>query len=146
MSTWRTLSITIIITLILTTATAHIANAEQPQDKLIERSMKILGQLQYLESKDMNVTPLVHTLNKAIQLAEKGEYNKASKLLDTVEANTSKLIPLAEHHYHLVIARKAIAVAGILSIPILFYYGFPRLYLYIWFRLRRRWIVKNGST
>ncbi|MEM4903221.1 MAG: hypothetical protein QXK25_07140, partial [Ignisphaera sp.] len=43
------------------------------------------------------------------------------------------------------IAKMSMVVA-IASIPLILYIVFPRLYIYVWFKARRRWVVKTEST
>lgn len=37
------------------------------------------------------------------------------------------------------------SVLGLMSIPILIYLFLPRVYLYLWYKSRRRWVVKTES-
>ncbi len=139
-------SLIIIVVLVLIASTTLNAASAPSREEILERSLNILKRLQYLESRHENVTQLVNQVNTAVQLAQKGNISTAEKILDNVEANVSRLETGAETHYKIYIAVKTAEVATVLSIPVLFYYGFPRLYLYIWFRVRRRWQVKDGST
>ncbi|MEM4849033.1 MAG: hypothetical protein QXM55_05305 [Ignisphaera sp.] len=41
---------------------------------------------------------------------------------------------------------KGFSVGGLISIPILIYLFLPRVYLYIWYKSRRRWVVKVESS
>lgn len=137
----------LVIIVALSTAPLQVAySADNNTGELIVRSLQLLKRLQYLESRHVNVTGLVDEVNTALQLAQKGNTGEAEKILSNVEAEVSKLEPQAETHYKMYIAVKTLEVTVVLSIPILFYYGFPRLYLYTWFRLRRRWQVRDGST
>lgn len=139
---------TLILVLFLITSSVSIPihSDTNPNDPLLIKCMDLLRQLQDLHNKDINVTTLVQQLNEAVQLASEGKREQAKYIIDNVERNITKLQAIADHHYHVVLAYKAIEVGLILSFPVLFYFGFPRLYLYIWFRLRRRWIVKDGSA
>ena len=140
------ISVVIIVSLLLIASMAPDAALAASRGEIIDRSLNLLKHLQYLESRHENVTQLVIQVNTAVQLAQQGNTSTAEKILDNVEANVSKLEAGAETHYKIYLAIKTAEVATVLSIPVLFYYGFPRLYLYIWLRVRRRWQVKDGST
>lgn len=146
MSKTRHISIVFIVSLLILTLTASEIALASSGGELVDRSLRLLKRLQYLESRHENVTRLVDEVNMAVQLAQQGNASMAERILDSVEADVSKLEASVAAHYNVYITVKASEVAVILSIPVLFYYGFPRLYLYIWFRLRRRWYVKDGST
>ncbi len=125
---------------------AQLADATvNPNDPLLERAMGLLSRIQNLQEKNVNVTGLVHKLNESVWLIQEGKRDEASHLLDQLEENVTRLEGVADsiHLKHLAVFYAKVGV--LLSIPVIFYYGFPRLYLYYWFRSRRRWEVR-GST
>ncbi len=136
-----------VLALVLITLTGYPGLAQSPtENDVLGESLSILKRLQTLESRHINVTPLVEELNTAVQLAQNGDAGSAEKMIRDVESKVARLEAGSETHYRVYMAVKTAEVAVLLSAPLLFYFGFPRLYLYIWFRVRRRWIVKNGSA
>ncbi len=81
-------------------------------------------------------------LDRAVDLASRGNYAEASVIVDSVRGNVSLLMGEAERIYlYNSIYRYGLA-ALILSLPLLVYLFLPRLYLMLWFRSRRRWVVR----
>jgi len=106
---------------------------------------KLVKELGYLESSGLNVSSLVEELDKAVKLYYSGERSKALRILQSIEASVSKLKPLAREAAARRTMEKAITVAALASAPIAVYLLLPRAYLYLWYRLRRKWIVEGAS-
>lgn len=94
----------------------------------------------------INVSSIVNELIIVLELINKGDkrsLERADELLNTIE---NKVINLERNADNILLVRnlKKYGIAAVmLSIPLLFYLLFPRLYLIIWFRIRRRWIVEK---
>ena len=118
------------------------ATESVPRD-LDSRIGNIAEKLSNLENKGGNVTDIIIEVNKAIQLAEKGNYKEANKILDKVEAEINSLEPQVEKQYKINTIKKYTTVSFLLALPLITYYALPRLYLLLWYRSRRKWLVEE---
>ena len=137
-----TLLAAMIIALVLL-APLHVLAQTQSLDGFDQRVGEVVDRLSRLRSMGGNVTSLVDEVNRAIQYAESGDMDSASRILDRVEANITSLEPVVEHEYKIHTIEKYGVVAFLLLLPVIVYIGLPRLYLALWFRLRRKWIVEE---
>lgn len=137
-----TISATIVLTLVLF-ASIHVTAQTQSLEGFDQRVGQIVERLSRLRSMGGNITSLIEEVNKAIQLAENGDIDSANRILDRVEANITSLEPVVEHEYKIQTVEKYGIVAFLLILPLIVYIGLPRLYLALWFRLRRKWIVED---
>jgi hypothetical protein len=115
------------------------------QEEYMDKALDLLKRLQVLSRKGMNVTGLVNELNKTMGLIQDGKIDSARIKLKEIEAKVSILEEKADTYYVWNTIYKYTEIASILSIPPLFYLLFPRIYLYLWFKLRKRWIVRGSS-
>ena len=139
---WTTLLAAMIIALVLL-APLHGLAQTQSLDSFDQRVGVVVDRLSRLRSMGANVTGLVDEVNRAIQFAESGDMDSANGILDRVEANITSLEPVVEHEYKIHTIEKYSVVAFLLLLPVIVYIGLPRLYLALWFRLRRKWIVEE---
>ena len=137
-----TLLAAMIIALVLL-APLHVLAQTQSLDSFDQRVGVVVDRLSRLRSMGANVTGLVDEVNRAIQFAESGDMDSANGILDRVEANITSLEPVVEHEYKIHTIEKYSVVAFLLLLPVIVYIGLPRLYLALWFRLRRKWIVEE---
>lgn len=102
----------------------------------------IVKDLEYLDSRYVNISGLVADLDRAVDLASRGNYSEAIAIINSVRGNVSLLMGTADRVYlYNSIARYGSA-AAVLSLPLIVYFFLPRLYLALWFRSRRRWVVR----
>ncbi|RLG60686.1 hypothetical protein DRN84_04330 [Candidatus Geothermarchaeota archaeon] len=94
-----------------------------------------------LGKEGINVTSIVHELNTVVKYIDDGDPSKALDLLTKISSEVSDLedrsgdIILWNNIY------RYGSVAILLSIPVLAYLIIPRVYIEIWYRLRRRWSI-----
>jgi len=113
-------------------------------DQYMPRIIDLARRLQALSEKGINVSSLTSELNEAVSMLQDGEVDAALNLLDRVESKVRGLEATADSYYmYSTIARYA-WVATVLSTPVLFYLLFPRIYVYIWFKIRKRWIMRGS--
>ncbi len=112
-------------------------------DSLDDRISVLLKDLEYLNSKGVDVSKVVKDLNAVVKLYEANRIEEAMSLLNNVSLEVKVLKSQAENVY----LRNAVvrygAIAFTLSIPVIAYFAIPRIYLYIWFKLHRSWIVER---
>mgnify|MGYP000002775889 CR=1 FL=1 len=116
------------------------------RDILWDRYLELYKRTADLGRKGVNVSSIVDELSIVLELIENEDdysLNRANELLDSIEEEISSLKMNADNILLMENLRKYSVVGALLSIPLLFYLLFPRLYLAIWFRVRRRWIVEK---
>jgi hypothetical protein len=116
------------------------AHAEQSFDYRVAEAAKRLGELY---RKGVNVTDVVRLLDNAVKAFEDGNYSEASRLLNASLNRIAELEAVADRIYMFNLFTKALIIAILAAIPLLIYIFLPRLYLYLWFRSRRRWVVRR---
>jgi hypothetical protein len=89
------------------------------------------------------VTDAVRLLDNAVKAFEDGNYSEAFRLLNASLNRIAELEAVADRIYMLNLFTKALIIAILTAIPLLIYVFLPRLYLYLWFRSRRRWVVRR---
>ena len=113
-------------------------------EELDARVGKLLKDLEELYSKGVGIEGLVKELNKAIDLYYNGSRDEALEVINNIEKEVQALKSVADR----VALEKALikyaSVAAALSIPLVVYFALPRLYLYLWYYTRRKWIVEGG--
>lgn len=142
----KILSIFITLLLITILITPYLALCTDNIDVLRDEFMSVYRDIVSLAKRGVDVSKLVHELSKVLDLINKGDsesLTKAKSMLIDISTQV-KIIKSRANNIILInnIIKYGIA-ASIISIPILFYFLFPRIYLAIWFRIRRRWIVES---
>lgn len=99
-------------------------------------------ELEYLYSRGVDVEQPIELLNKAISEYSSGRLESAYMHLQEAKRLISDLKLEEGSVYALAMATKAATVLALASIPIALYIGLPRLYLYLWYKLHRKWIVR----
>jgi len=139
----------LIITIALSIMLAQILSTPVyavDKDSLWNRYLELYKRTADLGRRGINVSSIVDELGIVLELINNGDdysLKRASELLDNIE---NKLLPLERNADNILLMenlRKYSIVGAIMSIPLLFYLLFPRLYLAIWFRVRRRWVVEK---
>ncbi len=82
-------------------------------------------------------------LNETYTLIARGESDRAIHELEKLYSDALKYYHELDASYKLMIASKIIILLLILSTPIIFYIVFPRIYLEVWFRTRKNWVVEE---
>ncbi len=90
-----------------------------------------------------NTSYLVFELDKALKLILNGNTSEAYTLLNNINDRADKLLTYSDKYVLSIIVYKTIVSGLILSIPIMFYLLYPKTYLYLWYRLKKEWVVKK---
>lgn len=91
----------------------------------------------------INVSKYIPVLQESLDLIKKGDADNAEHLLDNMLPELSKLYGMKDSHVFWNNVRKYGLAAFIGSLPLMFYFFFPRLYLRIWYRTRQKWVIKE---
>jgi hypothetical protein len=131
-----------VLTLVLLSVSHFFAVDSKLSDVDI-RIADILDKAKNLYMKGVNVTDVVKKLDEVVELYERGDIDRARDILNDTEVEVLELEKIADNVYRSIVISKAITIAFLVSIPVAVYYFLPRVYLYIWFKLRRRWLVRG---
>jgi hypothetical protein len=96
-----------------------------------------------LYSKGVDVAVVIEKLDNAIALYESGRVDEAYAALSEARSMIMDLSSVADRVYYYNTMVKAVTVAVLAVIPIAIYLLLPRIYLYVWFKTRRKWIVRG---
>ena len=96
-----------------------------------------------LYSKGVDVAMVIEKLDNAIALYESGRIDEAYAALSEARSMIMDLSSVADRVYYYNTLVKAVTVAVLAVIPIAIYLLLPRIYLYVWFKTRRKWIVRG---
>ncbi len=102
-----------------------------------------------LSREGVNVSGVVNDLSSALALIDEGSNEsliKASQILSNASKEINALRAEAPRIKLMNDLRLYGTVAVLASIPILTYFLLPRAYLIMWFRSRRRWLVRHEHT
>ena len=91
--------------------------------------------------KGLNITEILEKLNRAITLYEEGSVEDANRLLREVKSliENSRIIANSVYLTNTVI--KIVTISILIAIPLVVYFLLPRLYLYLWYKSRKKWVV-----
>lgn len=131
------------ISLLLTSAVNTVPNDVMSDFLVVYKDVVELGRL------GIDVSGLVSKLSVALDLISDGSpdsLSKAESLINDVRSEVYRLKSEANYYVMYRSLYKYSVVAVLALIPLATYYLLPRIYLIIWFRLRRRWVVKYGRT
>lgn len=136
----------VLLTVLVITLSLSISVHAVDKDVLWDRFLDLYMRTAILGRRGVDVSNIVGGLKKVLELLESGDITsleKASELMDEVERNIFFLERNADNMLLMENLRKYSTAGALLLIPLLFYYLFPRLYLALWFRVRRRWVVEE---
>ena len=99
--------------------------------------------LESLSREGMNVSEPIHLLNSALALYRENKTEEAEKLLKQALERLRELeneLPSYKFWRDLKLYSSIVVMA---LIPIAFYYFFPRVYAFSWYKTRRKWVVRR---
>lgn len=132
------ISVLLLVMLMAPTISAQQDNVYKEFLELYERTAKLAKQ-------GIDVSSIVDKLGKALEMINSGRVDEASSLLSEVREQVRTLEDATPRIVFVNNLVKWSIVALLASIPILLYFLLPRLYLYLWYRARRKWVVSHGS-
>ncbi len=102
----------------------------------------LISELNYLRGRGLDISNLTARLSEAVKAYYSGDVNLTLKLVGDVRSEVSMLKDVAEVTYLRLTIAKYVTIASLLSTPIITYFLLPTVYAYIWYYLRRRWVVR----
>ena len=118
-------------------------------DNSIYHRIEAIYEKIYMLNKDhIDTTELVNSLNTELAKWENGTISTKEFLnyLDHIEQNISMLKEKVGEVSLINLLVKTTSIVLFIAIPIIFYYYFPRFYIWLWIRIYRNRVVKNGSA
>ena len=111
---------------------------------LWERWLDDYARVYKLRSKGVDTGKLEEKLLTVYLAIKKNETGSSiERMLDQLEHNISITERNADRIVTYAIIGKAVEAGLILSFPVLFYLGFPRIYIQVFFKTRRKWVVED---
>ncbi len=140
----RLIPVLFIIVIILSSTVV----ARNSNNSIYHRIETIYEKIYVLNKDHIDTTDLVDNLNTELVKWENGTISTREFLnyLERVEQNISLLKGKVGEASLINLLVKTISIAFFIFIPIIFYYYFPRLYIWLWIRIYRNRVVRNGST
>lgn len=126
-----------------------VADAATAAGGAREELLSVYGELVRLSRLGVNVDDLVEDLSAALELINDGSSESLARARSILEDVRRRLEAVRSRASYEVAYRSLVkysSVAVLAMIPLATYYLLPRVYLRIWFRARRRWVVKHGRT
>lgn len=111
-------------------------------DDIYSEFLDLYTEVAKLAQQGIDVSSIVEKLREAHDALTSGGNPDLSVIraeIDYVKREASKMIL----YQNLV---KGFSIVGLISVPILIYLLLPRIYLYMWYKSRRRWVVKVESS
>jgi len=142
----RALCISIILLLITILITSYLALCTDNIDILRDEFMNVYRDVVSLARRGIDVSKLVHELSKVLDLINRGDSESLTKARSMLIDISNQVEMIKSRASNVILINNIIkysTVASIISIPILFYFLFPRIYIALWFRIRRRWIIES---
>ncbi len=96
-----------------------------------------------LSRNNINVSKYVPLLETAYLEIGRGDYDDANRILDEVIPELDSIHDSMGSILFIRNIRRIVVVVSLALVPVLFYFFFPRLYLYVWYYLHRRWLLKR---
>lgn len=134
---------------LLATATLslHIASYVYSKGNLFSEFLEVYREVVMLAKAGMNVSSLVGKLNEVLNLIEiSDDESHIEELLHRIRVEVSNLEDRAREATIYNTVTKTVSVLVLASIPVAFYVLFPRVYLAVWFKVRRKWVVRSAPT
>jgi len=134
----------VLVAISLAVAVPQVAQAEflDPYTKLYELYVRVVK----LASQGVDVGEVAEHLSRALKLLELGQYGEAAEEVGRAEEVLTRL----ELSANTIALRASLAkyggVAALASVPLAVYVLLPRVYVYTWYRARRRWVVVRERT
>lgn len=108
-----------------------------------EKFVRTYVEVAKLGREGVDVKPLVQRLKEALEKINEGKVDDAGRILNDVSERLVTLKNEAPRILMMNSLEKYVSVAAILSIPLLTYFLLPRVYLELWFKARRKWVVEK---
>lgn len=102
---------------------------------------EVMRSLEELSSKYVNVSDAVGYVDRLLKACARGDEAEADAIYGRLGELLGTLREVSEGRLREVMAYKAALTAAFLSLPPLTYVLLPRVYLYLWYLARRRWVV-----
>jgi len=125
-----------------------IAHAHALSNEALGIMSDVLGKIQLLESRKVNVSDYVHELDEAVreyQVCARSDGQSCDEeligKLQALSGELDKAIAGSESTYYVYVARKVAVGAALASIPIATYVLLPWLISYAWLKTKAKWMV-----
>ncbi len=114
-------------------------------DPIPDYFYNIYNKLYKLRMSGIDVDPLIEELNNALIKWQMGKITDSEFMsrLKEIDQKASILEEKTGEAEMIIGLFTVLSVSLLIIMPALFYWLFPVLYLYVWFRIRRKWVVEE---
>ncbi|MEL9999719.1 MAG: hypothetical protein QXY82_00145 [Desulfurococcaceae archaeon] len=130
-----------LLAMLLLTFLLLVTPVSRAQEGFPDEIASVMRDLEYLHSRGLDLEPVIEALNKAIEAYYKNDVAEAREYLERAKHLVEELKPVAETVHLVNLLTRICTVIALASIPLVVYFALPRLYLYLWFTSRKKWIV-----
>ncbi|MEM1916461.1 MAG: hypothetical protein QXU00_04180 [Ignisphaera sp.] len=136
----------VLISLVFAVSISSSCISTHSDSGIFEDFLKLYIEVADLARKGIDVSYIVCKLKEVHEAIQNNRTEYAKLLL----LNLSIEVEYLRERAPTIVMYKNIAkismVVAIASIPLILYIVFPRLYIYVWFKARRKWVIKTEST
>ncbi|MEM1773306.1 MAG: hypothetical protein QXQ71_05760 [Desulfurococcaceae archaeon] len=117
----------------------------------LNRVKSIVAALERVSREGMDTSRVEYYLNNALGLLSKGNLTPLEEEwvrgnLSFAEEELSSLLTNLDSYVFWRNIKLGLTIGFIASIPLLTYFFLPRTWAYIWFKTRRKWVVKKNRS
>ncbi len=141
----RRVALGVLVLVVLAYLVVQVYSSGSEWASFDERVSRLVEDLGVLRERGVDVSGLVAELNRAISLAERGDWSGAYEELSRLESRVSQLMEETEGAETMLAIKKYAEAALLLLVPVVVYIALPRVYLLLWYRARRDWVVEAGK-
>ncbi|MEM0015073.1 MAG: hypothetical protein QXX81_07540 [Zestosphaera sp.] len=124
----------LVVTLLISSI---IAWCETPH----ERFISIYSRVADLGRKGIDVSQYVEALDEVLELLKVGDISRAEEIMDSISTNLSSVESKVGEILLVNNLKRYGTALTLLITPLLTYLLLPRVYIYLWFRSRRKWVI-----
>lgn len=121
---------------------AYVHNEDLYYRRFLDSYIEIVK----LSQQGVDVSNEVKMLKELHKNLVNGTTENINEMLDKIEADVAKLKQEAPRIILMNNLVKALTIIGMVFIPLFLYILIPRIYLYLWYRARKRWVIKSGHS
>lgn len=135
-----------LLSIVITVILLSLLNTLRAQNFLYDEFINIYVEVAYLSDKGLNVTHLTEQLKELYKAILVNDTEKAHLLISSLWKNLEETKREASKELVLRKIEKGAIVTFFACLPLLVYLLLPRIYLYVWYKTKKRWVIKTEPT
>lgn len=133
----------VLVPLLTTTAQTNVV-PDNISTELWGLFLQVYSKVEYLGSQGMNVSGLVNNLNHVLNIFERGDNEslvEARNLLLRLNDECDRMLEELPNYVLWRNIRLYSIIGFLVSVPVLAYVFLPRIYIRLWYRFHKKWLV-----